>query len=313
MNLGFVKDLDWKAPFTRNLPVTIVTGMLAVILWVFVANQQINEATVKVTIAYANLPEGLALGEGTIDQVEVKFKGSPQAIGEIKSTPFPHHEVDVSGLGLGKQTLPLSSSDFNKIRGAQATTFEPQQLEVVLEKRITATLPIKVLTRGQPSEGYIISGSRVVPETVSVAGPELLLNGLHEVWTEEIHVLGNQNLTQPAQIVLHSPWLILLDTAPVKVEVVVTPELVRRTFAEVPVTIRNSPTGMGALGVRPEKILVEVEGPGPEVKRMTPADVQAYVDGSKPGFPGSPELKVDLPAGVTTINIEPPAVVVERR
>jgi len=316
MNLKDLRELNLRNMITNNLQVKIITGIIALMVWFGYASQQNTERAINVKIDFNGIPAHLALAVGTIDQVTVNFKGTSGIINNLTSENFPHYQLDVSGMSLGLNAEPLSPSDFNLVRGAVPVSVEPSRLEVILKAKLQRLIAVKAAPRGQLAEGYVLGEIRVQPEMVMVEGPEDEINRLSVVFAEEIDIEGvSVSKSTTCSLALHNDRLRLVDTSPVTITIEVVPEMVVHTFPSVPVVIRNLPAGVGpgTLMVRPEEVMVEVEGPRNVIAGMGPASVVVAVDASREDFMFSPQLEVQKPENVTVLRIEPQTVQIEER
>lgn len=310
--LAGLRNFDWRAALTRDLTAKLGAGVLAIMLWLMVVSQTSAELQLEVMIDYVNVPAELALAEGTQDVVKVRVKGSNQAVSALNAATIPHLQIDISGKRLGASSEQLTTGQFDAVfqRGITVQG-DPPPLNIVLEPRREAQVPVKVLPLGLPAEGYVVGELRSIPATVRIAGPESLIRSLQNVPTEGISVEGvSENLTRTVAVRPDNRRLLLLDTASVVVTVQITPEMINKTLTDVPVTLRNAP----ATGVRvnPDRVTIEVRGPRDIVDGMGPTSVTCYIDATRPDFLISPELKVDCPERVSTVSIDPLTVRVER-
>lgn len=308
----WLRNFDWRAALTNELPAKLVTGVLALLLWLMVVSQQSAETRLNVSLAYVNLPAGLAVAEGSIDTVTVTFKGAPQVVNSLSDATFPPVAVDVSGLRAGSNSEALHLALFDLVNGAQPVKVEPAQLEVILEGGSERLLPVRVRTHGQPATGFVVAGTAATPAMVRVFGPDSLLRTLTDIGTEDISVAGvAQDIARRVQVRPHHPRLLVLDTAPVDAVVRISAARINKTITNVPVTVRNAPAGAQPR-VRPEQVTIEVQGPATVVNAMTAASIPCFIDASRADFRTSPALDVDEPEGVTLIRIDPPTVSVEQ-
>ncbi len=77
--------------------------------------------------------------------------------------------IDLSGLGPGTYSIPI------QIRvNAQPVLiedYEPREVEVVLEERMSKTFPVEIEIQGEPAVGYQFGDLKVNPDKVRVEGP----------------------------------------------------------------------------------------------------------------------------------------------
>jgi hypothetical protein len=93
-----------------------------------------------------------------------------------------------------------------------------------------------------------------------------------------------------------------------QVDVRITPEVVEHPLERVPIAVRNTPRTL-AVEVEPEAITVVVRGLPAAIDGLSPARVQAWVDGSELRAGRTPlDVRVDLPGGIELVRLEPAQV-----
>ena len=80
--------------------------------------------------------------------------------------------------------MPKSISSFSSVFISNGLGMTNMELEV--ERRSVKTVPVKVVLRSALPDGYTLSGTRVVPETVRLTGPTTKLDNIGEARTQPL-------------------------------------------------------------------------------------------------------------------------------
>ncbi|MDI3317684.1 MAG: CdaR family protein [Bacillota bacterium] len=150
-----------------NRAVWAVAFVVALLLWGFAARnptQQQNLASAPVELVH--LPADLVATDVSPDRVTVTLAGtgltSPEVVG-LKA------RVDMSGARPGSRSYAVSEVPVP--RGISLVGIFPDHVRVTLERRETRTLPVHVVTIGEPAQGMAVAGSTATPARVQVEGP----------------------------------------------------------------------------------------------------------------------------------------------
>jgi YbbR domain-containing protein len=163
----------------NNLPVKIISFVVAAILWVIVIAGQSKAGYFpgKIPINYVNTPSNM-IAISDVDSVRVKIIADPSTWSKLTISNFTA-KVDLSNLSEGTHTLPIkiiSNSDAVRI-----VEENPATVLVRIELAKTKAIPVVVKTVGQPKEGYDVISATTDPEEVNVTGPASLVDSLAQV------------------------------------------------------------------------------------------------------------------------------------
>jgi YbbR domain-containing protein len=181
-----------------NLPIAIVSVVLATLLWVAVTNEENptlrQEVPFQVPVAEINIPNAFVVASASPDHVNVTLTGAQDRVRSVKPEDLVVR-VDLSGALTGGSanqslhyTVPAQVSV--RQRGVQAEV-SPQSIAVTLEPQVQRSVPIKVNTLDtlppgfdiaeapttQPAEATI-SGAKENVDLVSAAIADVKLDGL---------------------------------------------------------------------------------------------------------------------------------------
>ncbi|HWO94045.1 MAG TPA: CdaR family protein [Dehalococcoidia bacterium] len=269
-----MRDRRWRfaAPATRwvreNLTLGLLAVGLAVALWVYVTEEENPRVTVDVTPAVrvraVNVPEGAAvLGLGAPVAIRAS---APEDVAEGLVGEDFDATVDLEGLSLGSFDVPVQVNHVGDGHGVQVVQVVPGRVNVTLQPLREVELPVRAEIGLRPPIGYdIASDPEVTPDTVTVSGPEDLIERVVEVTaridlanaTADVRAnvpLVASNGTSAIEGVTIEP-----DTASVTVAIQQT--RFERAFAVNPRITGNPAPGYSVASVEVEPPTVVLSGP----------------------------------------------------
>lgn len=181
-----------------NTGLKIVSVLLAVLLWLYIANQtpgNTNLNTTGVNLRYTNLGDGLMVNGP--ERVAVRLWGSFSETGEIVAY------VDLSGLGEGSYHLPVQ---VKPVKGAMLASVQPDKVDVVLKRTNKHEFRVGYRILQNPPAGYQLLDVAFVPDRCLVTGEDAALKRVSRV----VSLLQLGNTTQNAAF---KAKLIALDSA----------------------------------------------------------------------------------------------------
>lgn len=159
-----------------------------------------SEKVVEANVSYSR-PRGFII-LNQLRSVNVRLLGSQRAIRQL--SPF---QVDVQ-VDLppreGAVTVHLDPDDVLAPEGLEVVSIDPPSIQVVLEREITARVPVVPRIEGEPAEGARAGEPEVLPNQAFVVGPKSMVNRLESLTTEPINLDG-RSATFEVQVPVVSP------------------------------------------------------------------------------------------------------------
>ena len=171
--------------------------------------------------------------------------------------------------------------DANGQRVSEVTVL-PSQIatRVELQSRGKVVSVIPEIT-GQPAEGYTSQQRNVLPNSITVEGPEDVLDDLLFVHTEPVDISGaSQSVSQRVGMADLPAGVSVIEPVSGQVEVRVAIQdssSTLQTLPNLPVSALNAPAGFEVV-IAPETVDATVEGPITTLSEMTPEDITVVVD-----------------------------------
>ncbi|MHB8156880.1 MAG: CdaR family protein [Desulfocucumaceae bacterium] len=156
--------IDW-----RNMSLRIMSVLLALLLWIYVTNEQnpVHNQILSINLVQRGLPQGMVVSGNVPHNVSVRVQGTRGQITALTATDF-EALLDLSEVKEGDQTLTVK---INSPAGVQVTQVTPARVNVAVESIIEQQVQIATALKGSPARGYIALDPVILPSTVTVKGP----------------------------------------------------------------------------------------------------------------------------------------------
>jgi YbbR domain-containing protein len=175
-------------PF-RRLGLKLVSLVLATLLWIVVAGEQVVERALRIPLEFLNQPASLELVGEPPTVVDVRVRGSSGVLSRIAPGELVA-VLDVRAARPGQRLFHLSGSDVRAPFGVEVVQVTPSSLSMTFEPSAQKTVPITVSVEGQPASGFAVGTVTAVPNTATVIGPASVVETLIEAITEPVSVAG---------------------------------------------------------------------------------------------------------------------------
>ena len=180
----------------QNLGIKVTSLVLALAVYAHVFSKEERIMVLSCPIVIEDLPPGLAFAGEVPSDVRVKVRARGGDLVRFRGqTPLVVVRLKDARPGLLQR--PLTAEDVVFPSGFRAQVegmMDRTTLSLDIERTRKKTLPIVPTLAGELEAGVAISGRiHVIPDTLTVRGPESLLKGLDSLHTEEISLDGRSN------------------------------------------------------------------------------------------------------------------------
>jgi YbbR domain-containing protein len=165
--------------FLRNIWWKLFALLIAVLLWIAVANEPELSAFVSVPIEFQDLPPSLEISSDVIDKVELEVRGPS---GELRSFSVNRTAVvlDMSDAVPGERAYLIDDEDVHLPRGLRLIRAIPPGVRFVFERRKTRAVPVDVRFTQAPSK------FQVSPQQLTIEGPESRVDRVQALYTDKL-------------------------------------------------------------------------------------------------------------------------------
>lgn len=205
-------------PF-RRLGLKLVSVVLAALLWLVVAGEQIVERALRIPLEFVNLPANLELVGELPTFVDVRVRGASGALSRVAPGELVAI-VDVRAARSGQRLFHLSNSDVRTPFGVEVVQVNPSNVSMSFETSATKIVPIVPSLEGEPGPGFALGRIVSVPDRVTIVGPVSVIETLGEAITEPVSVTGaTTTVVETVSVGVSNPMARL--TSPQRTEVTV--------------------------------------------------------------------------------------------
>lgn len=256
----------------------IVSVVFAVLLWMMVSSQRASvERGLRIPLELQNLPENLEMVEPPPEGVDVRVRGTADALGRITPGDLVA-TLDLSTAQPGRRLFHLSPERVKAPFAVAVTQVAPSSVAIRFEPAATRIVPVVPSVEGEPAPGFIVGKISVEPTTVEIVGPESILRRVTEAITEPLWV-GNarEDVREDAVVGVADEGVRLTSAKTAVVSVAIVPAPEERQLSAVPIRIRNLESGLKAT-VTPPVVKVRVRGTKEAVSKIRDTSIVAFVD-----------------------------------
>jgi YbbR domain-containing protein len=261
--------------FVDELPIKVLSMMLAVTLFVLVRNDKDSASGAYVKVVY-QLPDNEVLVSDPPSEVKVSVRGPwtklqhlDRAIEPIR-VDLTHHEGPDVRLDEDMFKLPV---------GVRVASISPAEVHVVLEPRVSRQVPVQPILEGQPADGYRVARVSAEPTKVRVDGAKSAVDALERVSTHPLRVTDARGAVR-GEVPLETPppHVHYVDATTVRVSAEVQPAMVEKTFEALPIKV----VGMARMDatVDPPTATLAIRGPSVLVGDVSDKTITLKIEAS---------------------------------
>ncbi|TZE81311.1 YbbR-like domain-containing protein [Calorimonas adulescens] len=166
---------------SKDLPLKLFCILVAFILWLYVMGVE----NPQITYSFNNIPVQLSnedkLAKSDLilqglkdDEVDIRIKGRRNDILKLNSSKISA-SVDLGEVdGPGSISLPVKVTGIPS--NIDLVSVNPQTVTVDVDRLVSRNFDVEVIEEGQLKEGFVLKESDINPGSVTVKGPERLMN-----------------------------------------------------------------------------------------------------------------------------------------
>jgi hypothetical protein len=258
---------------TEDLGLKAVALLLALAFWGSVQLSTDVHEQLNLRLAFI-APEGqMVVGEKTF-RVQINVVASLASMEQYqRRRKGAVLRVPTDSYGLGNSTVYLNRDLLALPKSMRVEAIRPSVVRVRLARRITRQVPVRAQLTGAPATGLKVKRWEVVPDQVTIDGPEEAVNALKEVIAGPVSVdkvVSNVLRTAPLRTGVMGVQVVDFHEAEVRVEIAAP--LLDRQFKGVRVVVKAE--GLEAI---PQRLTLRLKGPLDTLNRLETGDLRALV------------------------------------
>ena len=288
----------------RHLGLKGASIVLGVALWLLVSGEQTVERALRIPLEFAGLPAQIELIGEPPDSAEVRIRGSSGTLGRVAVGELAA-VLDVGTARPGLRLFHLGPEDVRAPFGVEVVQVSPATLALTFEASSTRMLVVAPRIEGDPAPGFVVSGVVVEPASVAVSGPAGAIANLTEVVTEAVSVAGAADtVTETVTVGVADPSVRVDEPRLVRVRVLISTAPVEWMVPGLRIETR----GGTAVDVSPDTVTAHVRGPGAASGAGTSGWAASVELGGLPPGTHLVTPRVEVPAGISLLRVEPAEV-----
>jgi YbbR domain-containing protein len=270
-----------------NLPLKLVSLVLAVLLWFVIAGEKTSEMGLSVPVELQNFPKDLELTGDPVDTVEVRLRASPGIIQRLTPGDVSAH-IDLVEAHEGERIVHLTPDSVRVPFGVTVVKISPSIITLNLERTLQKTVPVRPRLLGRPAPGYEVAEVTAEPAEARITGPKSRVQEIESAYTEPVSVEGVEaNVVDHVNIGLEDALLRIQGNPRVRVTARIREVEHTRAFPNLPVEVRR-----GVAGARAPRVTVVLAGPASVLDQLDGAAIRPYVDAGQVDETGTAHVAV---------------------
>jgi YbbR domain-containing protein len=292
----------------------LICFFLAFLAWQGIRKNIGFEVSVSNISVDVDVPEGWAVWEKSVHQVNVLFRGSREDIRYLNNEQLKV-VIPVSRPKKGNEMrVVLSEKYLKNPTDAKVVRFSPSEILVKLDQEGERVLPVKAALNGSLPEGLEVDRIVCSPATVKVSGARQVLDNMDNIHTEPISLNNRQSsFKESIRIALPQAGRMKVEPDWVSVDFFLVQRTSNQIFENIPVRILCESGDHRSFSIQPHQINITVKGLQQRIEQMKSADMFAYVSctdlDQNTGY--DLPVRVDLPQGLQLVSTEPGVVHVD--
>ena len=257
-------QLEIKQAIVLNWPIKVTALALATVLWAALSAEDPATQFVPVRLDIDTPSDRILAQE--IPAVQVLVSGSARELIKLYTTPPVISKAVPDSVTETLLTIDLAPQDVVLPPGAAVTLQDvtPRRLSLTLAAVLRRSVGVVARANIEAASGFVLMGSRVLPGSVSVVGPEALVRRIGSVYTMPLDLRNLRSTVRQAVAIDTTAFgVVRLSQPEVEIEARID-EVSERAITGVPVDI-----GGGVWGTVPATVQVTVSGPASRLSVLT--------------------------------------------
>jgi YbbR domain-containing protein len=295
-------DKFFKAPGeTKNITPKILAIILAIVLWLYVINEQNPpiESSFTIPLEVRNAATSYVVVDAP-DSVRVKIRGPRSIVAGVLNKDLKAY-IDIKGLTEGRHNIKVSAVIPSSL---ELVEVNPDKVQFKLDTTVSRQVPVEVRLTGAAAKGSIVGKAVASYGQVTVEGPKNIVGTVEKVIASVDLAGKNAEFTVGAPLVpvtQAGKEVEGLTIYPEKtgVAVSITAGIAKKMLDVKPVTQGELPSGLviKSIVTKPEKLEVREIIPGKGVDKLE-AIYTEPLNLSDISKDTTRELKLEMPEGL---------------
>lgn len=172
----------------NNLAAKIIALILAIILWLYVMNEQNPpiEANFTIALEVKNLSSTYVVDD-VPDTVRIRVRGPRSIVASVLTKDIKAY-IDLKGLNEGQHSVKVAAIIPSSL---DLVEINPDRINLVIDKAISRQMPVEVRMTGELTAGITVNKVVARPEQVTIEGPRSVVDAVDKV-VAAVDISGKQ-------------------------------------------------------------------------------------------------------------------------
>lgn len=170
-----------------NWQYLVLAFVLAIFSWHFVSGREKVDTWIQMPVEMVNAPQGYVVRQGMVSRIEVRVRGPrPMVRGiDMKNAVYP---LNLAQLQPGLNVLDFEAGDIPLSRAIEVMEIVPPRVELVVDRLQSKVVPVQAHYEVQLDEDFELKQVLLKPDSITVRGPQEILDPVETVQTQKITV-----------------------------------------------------------------------------------------------------------------------------
>jgi YbbR domain-containing protein len=298
-----------------NLTTLVIAMVLAIVIWASAvrASDPVETLTFEIPVEVVGRGADSEVINRPPESVLITIEGPSSALAQALPSTF-QGVIDLNDVPYGENEVPIEVQ--GQTDQVEVVSIFPETAQIRLDQIVSRSIPIALQVRGEVPRGHRLGTTRIEPETVQVTGSADRVDALAEgrviVFVDD----AREDVIETRRPTFYDFEGNVASTAgltisPQEVETIV-PVVELAGYAEKPISalwIGEPASGHRLLDVRVEPDSIQVTGSPDQLDTLfvqtEPIDITGLTESL------TQQVALDLPEGVTPVDLQPVFVTVE--
>jgi hypothetical protein len=184
---GLLSQDSQRREKNRLMAAAAISVLLIAAIWFSFTRGRDILTTIEVPISYINRDSRMQISDVSVNSVQLSLSGSDTLLRKIRPDEI-EVLINLSQVTAGQNTFFIKPENIKLPLGVSLKNIRPKSVEISVYYPIEKKLPIQVDWVGSLPENLILSGAKIDPPAITVAGGKNILDDISTIYTEKIRV-----------------------------------------------------------------------------------------------------------------------------
>ena len=213
--------VEYTDYWPKDWVLRLLALFFAIFLWYFVVGEDKMDTHLLVPVELINLPRDLVIANSFKQQLEVTITGPRGLIDGLRRQHISR-TINLAEAKPGTMAIRNDPESISFPRGIEVLRVQPAHTTLLIDRLKEKKLPVQAEIIGEPAAGFELESLQLEPATITINGPEALLNRINLLRTMPIDISGLDTTTlRQSPLLLDQELLELLGEAMVNAVMVI--------------------------------------------------------------------------------------------